>query len=56
MSSSVKTNKCDQPNSGPRQEDYCVRSDKTMNEHQKPSTTAANFTSATQSSSKPSQF
>jgi len=45
------------PNNGnsPPQEDYEVRSDKRMNEHQKPSTTAANLSGATQSSAKPKQ-
>ena len=56
MSSSVRPGDFNKPNSGPRQENYKVRSDKTMNEHQKTSVTAANLGGATQSSSKPSQW
>jgi len=55
MSSSVKTDVCDKPNSGPRQEDYCVRSDKTMSEHQTPVASLGLGTGETQSSAKPKQ-
>lgn len=55
MSSSVKTGVCDKPNSGPRQEDYCVRSDMKQYEHQKP-TSKIIGNGGTQSDAKPSQF
>ena len=50
-----KSDACDKANSGPRQEDYCPRSDKHMNEHQKPAASLGLGTGATQSSAKPKQ-